>query len=197
MTMCNKDVQLDYSYSFQIELMDIIQRHGSDLGIHDKIINLLQTYLQSGKLDPTHTYLVTRKKFISNIEKDFKTKSLKPKHVNVTLSDGTDATVSLFDIKNMILSLSSDESLMKDENLAPGYDIFTGDVDDNHLHNQNYGEIHTGDAWSEARNHYCGIKGKYMPIVLIIFGDKTHTDLHSSLIVTPIIFTLTLFNKAA
>ena len=56
--------------------------------------------------------------------------------MNVTLSDGTDATVSLFDIEHMILSLLSDESLMKDENLAPGYDIFTGDVDENHPHNK-------------------------------------------------------------
>ena len=66
--------------------------------------------------------------------------------MNVTLSDGTDATVSLFDIEHMILSLLSDESLMKDENLAASYDIFTGDVDENHPHNKNYGEIHTGDT---------------------------------------------------
>ena len=197
MPICNKDVELDNSYSFQIELMDILQRHGSDLGMHDELINLLQKYLQFGKLDPEHVDLLTRKKFISTIEKDFKTKSLKPKHVNVTLSDGTEATVSLFDIEHMILSLLSDESLMKDENLAPGYDIFTGDVDENNSHNQNYGEIHTGDAWTEARNHYCGTDGKNMPIALIIFGDKTHTDLHGSLSVTPIIFTLSLFNKSA
>ncbi len=33
-----------------------------------------------------------------------------------------------------------------------------------------------------------------MPIALIIFGDKSHTDLHGALALTPIIFTLTLFN---
>ena len=36
-----------------------------------------------------------------------------------------------------------------------------------------------------------------MPVPLIVFGDKTHTDLHGSLAVTPIIFTLSLFNRAA
>ena len=100
----------------------------------------------------------------------------------------------------MILSLLSDESLMKDENLAPGYDIFTGvvdNVDNNHPHNQNYGEVHTKDAWNEARDNYCGKEGKYMPINLIVFGEKTHTDLHGSLAVTPIIFTLSLFNQSA
>ena len=36
-----------------------------------------------------------------------------------------------------------------------------------------------------------------MPISLIVFGDKTYTDLHGALSVTPIIFTLTLFNNAS
>ena len=115
----------------------------------------------------------------------------------MTLSDDTLATVSLYDIEHMILCLLSDESLMKEENIAPGYDIFTGDVNNTHPHNENYGEMHTGDAWGKARDYYCGTEGKYMPMSLIIFGDKTHTDLYSSLAVTPVIFTLTSFNKSA
>jgi hypothetical protein len=34
-----------------------------------------------------------------------------------------------------------------------------------------------------------------MPVGLIIFGDKSHTDLQGSLALSPIIFTLTLFNR--
>ena len=36
-----------------------------------------------------------------------------------------------------------------------------------------------------------------MPVALIVFADKTHTDLHGALSLTPIIFTLTLFNRFA
>ena len=36
-----------------------------------------------------------------------------------------------------------------------------------------------------------------MPIAPIVFGDKSHTDLHESLAVTLIIFTLTYFNRFA
>ena len=36
-----------------------------------------------------------------------------------------------------------------------------------------------------------------MPVPLIFFGDKTQTNLHGSLAVTPITFTLSLFNRAA
>jgi hypothetical protein len=36
-----------------------------------------------------------------------------------------------------------------------------------------------------------------MPVALIIFGDKSHTDLHGALALTPVIFTLTLINQLA
>ena len=34
-----------------------------------------------------------------------------------------------------------------------------------------------------------------MPIGIVIFGDKSHTDLHGALALSPILFTLTLFNE--
>ena len=194
----SKDVSVNNGgYSFQIELMDILQRHKTDLKMHDEIVSLLDDYLRNGKLNADQPGLRTRKNFIAKVQKDFNTTGLKPKHKLVELSDGSKATVSLFHIEFMILSLLTDDSLMKDENLAEGYDIFTGKVDKDHPHNKNYGEVHTGDAWKPACKHYCGTKGKNMPISLIVFGDKTHTDLHGTLSVTPIIFTLSLFNRAA
>jgi hypothetical protein len=36
-----------------------------------------------------------------------------------------------------------------------------------------------------------------MPVGLIVFGDKSHTYLHGALSLTPIIFTLTLFNRVS
>jgi hypothetical protein len=36
-----------------------------------------------------------------------------------------------------------------------------------------------------------------MPVGLIVFRDQSQTDLHGALSLTPIIFTLTLFNRAA
>ncbi len=58
--------------------------------------------------------------------------------------------------------------------------------------------MHTGDAWLPARNGYCTVTEQpTMHVVLIVFGDKSHTDLHGTLSLTPIIFTLTLFNQSA
>jgi hypothetical protein len=56
--------------------------------------------------------------------------------------------------------------------------------------------VHTGDAWLPARDRFCQNKTD-MPVGLIVFGDKSHTDLHVALSLITIIFTLTLFNNAA
>jgi hypothetical protein len=96
----------------------------------------------------------------------------------------------------MIISLLSDPSVMNKKNFAEGYNVLTGEVD-NHPTNNKYGEVvHTGDAWLPARDRYCQNKTD-MPVGLIVIGDKSHTDLHGALSLTQIIFTLTLFNRAA
>ncbi len=81
---------------------------------------------------------------------------------------------------------------MNEKNMAPGYDFFSGKELSKSTH---YGEIHTGDAWEPARSHYCGHHPQNMPIALIIFGDKSHFDLHGALATTPISFTLSFFNQ--
>ncbi len=58
-------------------------------------------------------------------------------------------------------------------------------VDCSHSANDKYGEVHTGEAWIPARNRYCKVKTD-MPVALIVFADKSHTDLHGALSLTPI-----------
>ncbi len=72
---------------------------------------------------------------------------------------------------------------MQEQNLAPGYDVFTGNVDEKHIDNQRYGEIHTGNSWLPARDRFCLRKENEsnMPVGLIVFGDKSHIDLHWAL----------------
>ncbi len=127
------------------------------------------------------------------------THGLHPKNFNVRLRTGTMVTVPVFDNKEMIISILTDKTLMTDKNFAEGYNVLSSDVDPNKTCNEKYGEVHTGDAWIPVRNRYCqndqGIKT--MPVTLFVFGDKLHTDLHGALALTPVIFTLTLFNQSA
>lgn len=60
-----------------------------------------------------------------------------------------------------------------------------------------YGEIHTGDSWVPALTQQCGTNGVFMPVALVLFGDKSHMDLHGLLSVEPVSFTLSLFNRSA
>ena len=191
-----KDAAVPPSTVFSIELADILGRHRTDLSLHDELIELFQKHSNDNHLKFDTGSLKKRGGLISGLEEVLSTKKLRPKDTTVTLTDGTKTTVPIFDVEAMILSLLHDEELMKDENLAPGYDLHTGKPTEEITH---YGEVHTGDAWEPARNHYCGTheNNHNMPVSLIIFGDKSHFDLHGALSTTPLIFTLSCFNKEA
>jgi hypothetical protein len=107
-------------------------------------------------------------------------------------------TAPVFDANSMILDILTNSICMQESNFAPGHDVFNGDVDENHDKNKRYSEIHTGNAWLPARDKLCNPNnnGDNMPVGLFFFGDKSHTDLHGALALTPIIFTLTMFNRA-
>ncbi len=72
------------------------------------------------------------------------------------------------------MSLITDPILMQPKNIAKGYDLLTGKCEGNNTEDR-YGEIHTGDAWEPARQHFCGDNNPMkMPIGLVLFGDKSH-----------------------
>ena len=86
--------------------------------------------------------------FIQSMEEIFHTSTMKPNDVTVDLASGGKATVSIFNVEAMILSLLHNETLLKQENIARDYNIFTGKPTKQTIH---YGEIHTGDEWEPAR----------------------------------------------
>jgi len=124
--------------------------------------------------------------------------TLCPVNKQITLHDNTLVTVHVFNACAMIMDITTNTELMNQENIADGYDVFTADVVENHRSNHNYGEIHTEDEWIPARDRYCRPHDNLtndMPVGIVIFGDKSHTDLHDALALTPILFTLTFFNE--
>jgi hypothetical protein len=129
------------------------------------------------------------------VEEVFHTTELKPVYASVRLHNRLVATVPAFDTKAMILSMLHDAVLMQPDNFAQGLDMFTGHVDAQCDLNSLYGEIHTGNAWETAVQRFCGSEGKYMPFGMVVFVDKSHTDLHGSLSCTPTTFTATFFNR--
>ena len=183
------------AYRFQIDLADLFANRRVPLALYDDVINLMKSYSNSrGQLNFSTDTLKDRAGLLSRLEKIFQSSPLEPEEVDVTLSNGAEATVSVFDIEAMILSLLKDDELMKEENLVPGYDLHSGKPTSPSDH---YGEVHTGDAWEPARSYYCGDYSQNMPLALILFVDKSHFDLHGSLATAPMIFTLNIFNERA
>ncbi len=124
--------------------------------------------------------------------------ALCPVNKQLTLHDNTQITVPVFSARAMTMNILTNSKLMKEENFANGYDIFTGNVDENHEANKNYREIHTGDEWLPSRDFFRQPHHNFtsdMHIGIVIFGYRSHTDLHGALSLTPIIFTLTFFNQ--
>ena len=183
----------------QVRLNHLINSHKAPVKLYDDIIQLFNDYISSNNFNK-YTRLKCRKAFIKSSEAAYNVSHLRPKYRNVILTDKSEVTVPVFDAKYMILDLVTNPLTMNESNIAGGYDVFTGNVDHTFPDNQCYGEVHTGDQWIQAKNRYCTNTDEMdneMPIALIVFGDKSHTDLHGTLSVTPLTFTLTCFNRAA
>jgi hypothetical protein len=185
------------THQFQVHLHDLMMKHRTSLQLFDDICSLVNEYTSSPEFSAT-SKMQTRKAFLCSIAHGHNGNRLRPTNVNVRLHDNSRVTVPMFNIREMIISLLTDHSLMNESNFAEGYNVLTGEVDINHPSNAKYGKIHTGDAWLPARDRYCTLtEGPVMPVGIIVFGDKSHMDLHGTLSLTPVIFTLTLFNRSA
>jgi hypothetical protein len=86
---------------------------------------------------------------LKDLEWNMDTAKPKPQDVDVNLTFDGQATISVFDLETMIMSLLTDPTLMQPKNIAHGYDLFTGKCEGNNTDDR-YGEIHTGDAWEPA-----------------------------------------------
>jgi hypothetical protein len=178
----------------QISLNDLLIKHKASLLLYDDICHLFEHYNSSPNFDRFATFK-SRRSLLTSTQKTLNSKALQPIYGTVRLHNNSFVTVPVFDTKHMIISLLSDPSEMNKKNFAEGSNVLIGKVD-NHPANNKYGEVHTGGAWLPARDRYCQNRTD-MPVGLIVFGDKSHTDLHGALSLTLIIFTLTLFNSAA
>jgi hypothetical protein len=193
----NASPQSDAQNRFQVMLHDLIMRHKASLQMFDDICHLVNECTLSQDFS-IHTKLQCQKSFLRYMEGSHRTHLLRPTNRTVTLHNGKTVTVPVFDMKEMHISISTDTTPMSNINFAKGYNVLTGDVDNNNPCNQKYGGVHTGDAWLPARNRYCANPNRpTMPDGLIVFGDKSHTKLHGTLALTPIIFTLNLFNHTS
>jgi hypothetical protein len=195
LTPYNLVAPLPPNYQFQINLQAILSNHRTDLKLQDEIVGLLQQYSQDKNLTFSTATLSSRSSFMTKLERTMNTSPLKPDNAVVNLSSRTLATVSVFNLEAMIMSMLTDDEIMNPNNITQGYNLFSGKSEEGQGLGDVYGEIHTGNIWDETVYHFCGDHPQNMPLGLVIFGDKSHLDLKGALSKLPIIFTFTCFNQ--
>jgi hypothetical protein len=81
---------------------------------------------------------------------------------------------------------------MRPENIAPNYNFVYDKPITPVTH---IDKIHTGWAWDKSRSYYCGDETNVLPVGLVCFHDKIHSDVFSSLACLPFIAVLHFFNE--
>jgi hypothetical protein len=138
---------------FQILLNDLLLKHKASLLIYEEICHLSKQYISSPNFHRFAKFK-SRRSLLTSTQNKLNSKALQPINSTVRLHDNSLVTVPVFYTKHMITSLLLDPSVMNEKNFAEGCNVLTGEVD-NHLANNKYGEVHTGDAWLPARDRYC------------------------------------------
>ncbi len=111
-----KNVQTMAVTKLQVQVNDLINRNKAILGMYDDICQLFNNYISSADFDQ-FAKLKKRTPFIRLMEYMYNTHALKPINRTVKLHYGTHVTVSIFDTKQMIISLLSDKTLMEKNTL--------------------------------------------------------------------------------
>ena len=93
--------------------------------------------------------ILSRKQLVQLLlTKYYQLNFLKPTLHSVPLTDGSVATVPIFDVEALLIAFFNDPLRMHQENFASNYDIFTGKVK---LPTSTLDEIHTGSLWEQAK----------------------------------------------
>ena len=193
MSNVRRRVILPPAVMYQIDMEHTINKHRTvDLNITNDIKDVNERHLKYNHLDLRTSKQYNRDELVRQLEKVYNMKELKPKLHSVELHDGSTATVPVFDVKATLLNLFNNEEMMIPENFATNYDIFTGKPK---TPSTKLDEIHTGNAWEPAREFYCGDDPDAFAMGLVLFYDKTHTDLFGSLAAAPLIAVPTFLNE--
>jgi len=157
----------------------------------NEIITCIKKHAVHHAVDYTTLQILSQKQLVELLTRYYRLDFLKPILRTITLSNGTLATMTIFDVKALLIAFLNDPLKMQEENFASNYDIFSGKAK---LPRSTVDEIHTGSLWEPARQKYCGDDPDTFPLGLACFYDKTNTDVLGSLSCAPFICTPTFLN---
>ena len=200
-------------YQFAVDLQVILRDAGAPLCVYDKVVDwalraekagLFPGYPRKPEYESDFA-IPSRKKLFSNLYKRFNLQAMKPIRTRVLLPNAqSHVWITTFDVKAALLSLLTNPELINDDSLQfclPGmgpWDRFPADDprrsgDDPPLSHV-YDDIQTGRRYFQAQVKLCsGDRDVLLPIILFI--DKTHTDVKGNKTLEPVCMTLGIFKR--
>jgi hypothetical protein len=155
--------------AFQAHLLSQMNEHReNDLNMLNEVIQCVNAHAIHYIMDYTTLQILSRKQLVQLLT-NYQLIFLKPTPHSVPLTDGSVATVPIFDVKALLIAFLNDPLRLHQENFASNYDIFTGKVK---LQTSTVDEIHTGTLWDQARQKYCGDDPYAFPLALVCVYDK-------------------------
>ena len=113
--------------AFQVDCLSVISQHrGNDLNMFNQVMQCVAGHARHQNVDFRTLHVMSRDQLLRYLCQYYRLDFLKPTMHNVTLSDGSVATVPIFDVKETLLSFLNDPGRMCVEKIAANYDPFTG-----------------------------------------------------------------------
>jgi len=142
-------IRLPPDIAFQVHLMSQLNEHrGNDLNMFNQIIQCIKAHAVHHDVEFDTLQILSRKQLVQFLTRYYKLDFLKPTLHSVPLSDGTVATMTIFDVKALLIAFLNNPLKMCEENFASNYDIFSGKAK---TPTSTIDEIHTGSLWEPAR----------------------------------------------
>jgi hypothetical protein len=98
----------------------------NDMNIFNVVVQCVKVHALHYRVDFTTLQILSRTQLVQVLTKHYQLDFLKPTLHSVPLSDGSVATVPIFDVKAQLIAFLSDPLQICEENFASIYDIFTG-----------------------------------------------------------------------
>jgi hypothetical protein len=118
-------IRLPPDITFQVHLMSQLNKHrGNDLNmVFNQIIQCIKAHAVHHDDDFNTLQILSRKQLVQFLTRYYKLDFLKPTLHSVPLSNGTVATMTIFDVKALLIAFLNNPLKMCEENFASNYDI--------------------------------------------------------------------------
>ena len=194
---CGGRLPLEKGMVVQERLLKLLNRAKSPIYLMDEIQKWASESVREVKFDfgDQRTTLKGRKAFMQSIFNRYDMEDTKPQIVKVELPSSRElCDLSVFDARANVYSMLTSPSLMQGENLLfTDDDPFAMPPDKA----KEYSDINSGSRCRDAHRSLCQPGTIEVPLPIVLFIDKTHTDVRGTLCLESVTMTLGIFRRAA